>query len=352
MKKILIIGGTGSWGQELTKQMLINYPSISEIGIYSRGEHKQVEMARKFNNEKLKFVVGDIRDKNSLLHATKGIDHLFHLAALKHVPVCETNPVETVKTNIQGTINAVEAAVENEIPNFILISTDKAVNPINVYGVSKSMAEKIVVNANLLSENTKFVCVRAGNVLGSSGSVVPLFKKQIQKANEITITEPEMTRYLICLSEAISLIFVATIESIGGEIFVLRMPSIRIINLAKLMIKKLGNKNTRIKKIGIRPGEKLNEVLVSKYEANRAFEYGQYYVILPNININNIYKKWDRPSFLMKEYNSKENYMLNNEELAEILEKEGWLNDKITQNLENYSKEELIDYFKRENWTL
>lgn len=352
MKKVFIIGGTGSWGQELTRQILHKYKSVQEIIIFSRGEHNQVEMARKFNNKKLKFIIGDIRDKNNLKIATTGIDYLFHLAALKHVPVCEMNPEEAIKTNIMGTINAVEVANENNIGSFILISTDKAVDPINTYGVSKSMAEKIVVTANQKTKSTKFVCIRGGNVLGTTGSVVPLFKKQIQKVNELTITEKEMTRYLMRLEEAISLIFKAVSDSYGGEIFVMKMPSVKIINLAKILIQELGNSKTKIKNIGIRPGEKLHEVLVSKYEANRTFEHGKYYVVLPNMNINNIYEKWNIKSFLQKEYNSKDNYILKDDELVSILEKDGWLNDTTWRELENYSKKELIEYFKRENWEL
>ena len=246
MKKILIIGGTGSWGQELTRQIL-EKNSIKEIRIYSRGEHKQVEMARKFNDKRLTFIIGDIRDKKRLKYSAENVDHIFHLAALKHVPVCEHNPEETIQTNIIGTLNAVEVAIENKVKTFVLVSTDKAVDPINVYGVSKSMAEKIVVNANLKFNGTKFVCIRGGNVIGTNGSVVPLFKNQILKANEITITDKQMTRYFMRLQEAIGLIFKAVEDSIGGEIFVMKMPSIKITSLAALMIKELGNKSTKIK---------------------------------------------------------------------------------------------------------
>lgn len=212
MKKVLIIGGTGSWGQELARQLLEKH-QVEELRIFSRGEHQQVEMARKFNDDRIKFIIGDIRDKSSIYFASKGIDYIFHLAALKHVPVCENNPEETIKTNIQGTLNAVEVAIENEIKTFVLVSTDKAVDPINVYGVSKAMAEKIVVNSNLKSTKTKFVCIRGGNVLGTSGSVVPLFKKQIQSTNSVTVTVNEMTRYLMTLKDAISLLFNAVDNS-------------------------------------------------------------------------------------------------------------------------------------------
>jgi len=349
MKKILIIGGTGSWGQELTRQILEG-SSVKEIRIYSRGEHKQVEMARKFNDRRLIFIIGDIRDKKRLKYSAENVDHIFHLAALKHVPVCEHNPEETVQTNILGTLNAVEVAIENKVQTFVLVSTDKAVDPINVYGVSKSMAEKIVVNANLKFNETKFVCIRGGNVIGTNGSVVPLFKNQILKANEITITDKQMTRYFMRLQEAIGLIFKAVEDSIGGEIFVMKMPSIKITNLASLMIKELGNKSTKIKHIGIRPGEKIHEVLVSRYEAKRAFEHGNYFVILPNIDMHDLYKKNIEKKFLSDEYNSQKNRYLTQVELKSILERDGWLDGKNLRLLEDYSKEQLIEYFKRENW--
>lgn len=349
MKKILIIGGTGSWGQELTRQILENN-SIKEIRIYSRGEHKQVEMARKYNDKRLTFIIGDIRDKKRLRYSAENVDHIFHLAALKHVPVCEHNPAETIQTNIIGTQNAVEVAIENKVKTFVLVSTDKAVDPINVYGVSKSMAEKIVVNANLKFNGTKFVCIRGGNVIGTNGSVVPLFKNQILKANEITITDKLMTRYFMRLQDAIGLIFKAVDDSIGGEIFVMKMPSIKITGLASLMIKELGNKSTKIKHIGIRPGEKIHEVLVSRYEAVRAFEHGNYFVILPNIDMHDLYHKNIGKTFLKNEYNSQKNRYLTQLELKSILELDGWLDGKNLKLLEDYSKDQLLEYFKRENW--
>lgn len=349
MEKILIIGGTGSWGQELTKQLL-DSSNIDEIRIYSRGEHQQVEMARKFNSKKLKFIIGDIRDKNSLLSASKGVDTLFHLAALKHVPICEHNPDETIKTNINGTLNAVEVAFENNIKTFVLVSTDKAVDPINVYGVSKSMAEKIVVNANLRSSNTKFVCIRGGNVLGTNGSVVPLFKNQISRANSITITDANMTRYLMTLKEAISLIFNAIKFSKGGEIFVMKMPSVKILHLANLMISELGNNETIITTIGIRPGEKIHEVLVSKYEAPRTYDFNDYYVVLPYFNIEQLSVYYSNQIVLEREYNSSENQFLSDEELKKLLNSEGWLSKTKKDSLDNYTKEELLEYFKREKW--
>ena len=214
------------------------------------------------------------------------------------------------------------------------------------------MAEKIVVNANIKCTKTKFVCIRGGNVIGTNGSVVPLFKSQILKANEITITDNNMTRYFMRLQEAIGLIFKAVEDSIGGEIFVMKMPSVKITRLAELMSKELGRNTTKIRQIGIRPGEKIHEVLVSRYEANRAFEHGNYYVILPNFDIHGLYKKYRKKRVLKCEYNSKNNKYLTQEELKSILELDGWLDGKNLKILEDYSKKELLEYFKRERWQL
>ncbi len=349
MKKIMIIGGSGSWGQELTKQLLSN-AEPDFIKIYSRGEHKQVEMARRFNDDRLKFIIGDIRDKNALKHASRDVDTIFHLAALKHVPVCELNPEETIKTNILGTLNAVEVSIENNVDRFILVSTDKAVDPINVYGVSKSAAEKLVINANYKSGKTKFVCIRGGNVLGSNGSVVPLFQKQILTANKVTITDEKMTRFFMRLEEAISLIFKALNDSIGGEIYVLKMPSINVLQLADIMISELGDSKTVINNIGIRPGEKMNEVLVSRYESSRTYSFEDYFVILPNLDIPALSEKYASTPALNKEYNSLDNKYLTNDELKTILKKEGWMDGRRSKDLEDYSEEELLEYFKRERW--
>ena len=350
MKKVLIIGGSGSWGQELTKQLLARFP-VEEIVIYSRGEHRQVEMARRFGEPRLRFVVGDVRDRDQLRRAAIGVSHVFHLAALKHVPVCERNPDETVKTNVLGTMNAVEVALEAGAERFVLVSTDKAVDPINVYGVSKSLAEKLVVNANLQSSHTVFVCIRGGNVLGTQGSVVPLFREQLVRANEITITDRAMTRYLMRLEEAIGLIFAAAASAKGGEVFVMKMPSARVIDIAEVMISHFGNSKTRIRDIGIRPGEKLHEALLSRHEGGRAFELENYFVILPTLDVGGVYGKWGRTSFLNDEYTSLNNRFLAASELAEILHQDGWLSSVAVSELERYSREELLEFFKKEGWS-
>jgi len=353
-KIILITGGTGSWGNELTKQLLEKY-NPAEIRIYSRGEHKQVKMKIKYYKEpRLKFIIGDVRDKNRLNIAMKNVNYVFHLAALKHVPVCEENPWESVLTNIKGTRNVIESAIENKIKRVIDISTDKAVDPFNFYGICKSAGEKLMIAANLESNDTSFVCIRAGNVLGTEGSVVPLFKNQIERNNEITITDKKMTRYFITLKNAIGLIFRATKDAVGGEVFVVKMPSAKIIDLARIMINQLGNKNTKIRNIGVRPGEKIYEVLVSRYESPRCIEDGEYYIILPTLNIPKIREKYkDRKNSDIYEFNSENTHLMNDLEILEMLKKDRWISESKknqTYYNKNLSNEELKTVFEREGW--
>ncbi len=320
-KTILVTGGTGSWGQELTRQLLSNKFGIPrEVRIYSRGEHKQVEMKQMFHNPRLKFIIGDVRDKNILNFAMRGVDTIFHLAALKHVPVCEDNPWEAVLTNLYGTQNVIESAIENGVNVVVDVSTDKAVDPYNLYGVTKSCGEKLIINANKLGTKTKFVCIRGGNVIGTNGSVIPLFKKQIAANNVITVTDPTMTRFLLNTREAISLIFKALHHHKGGEIFVLRMPAATVETIAKAMIALFGNKNTKIKTIGVRQGEKTHEVLISKHEAPFVEETkSNFYTILPQFLPHKIRKP------LAGEYTSQNTKRLSLHEFIDVLKKEQWL---------------------------
>lgn len=214
--RILITGGTGSWGQTLTRMLLEEY-NVKEIVVFSRGELQQVLMQRKFKNDKIKFVIGDVRDYEAVKFATKNVDYIFHMAALKHVPICEDHPQEAIKTNITGTTNIVNAAIENRVKKVIDVSTDKAVEPLNLYGMTKAVGEKLIIQANDLSDYTKFVCIRGGNVMGSNGSVIPFFIEQIKSGGPITITDNRMTRFFLTLEEAIHLLFKASIDSIGGE---------------------------------------------------------------------------------------------------------------------------------------
>ncbi len=355
-KTILITGGTGSWGNELTKQILEKY-NPKEIRIYSRGEHKQVQMKFKFSEHKnVKYFIGDVRDKNRLLIIMRNVDYVFHLAALKHVPVCEENPWESVLTNIVGTRNVIECAIENQVKKVVDISTDKAVDPFNLYGVSKACGEKLITAANVESGNsTAFVCIRGGNVIGTNGSVIPLFKNQILKNNEVTITDENMSRFFLSLPDAIRLIFKATEDSVGGEVFVMKMPSANIIDIAHAMIEELGNETTRIRKIGIRPGEKLYEVLVSRYESPRCVESGDYFIILPQITLPKIEEHYKMHNKIhLDEFNSKNTRLLIKEEIKNILNKEGWLSkEEANKNKyygHNLSEKELKDVFKSEGW--
>jgi FlaA1/EpsC-like NDP-sugar epimerase len=280
-KVILCTGGTGSWGNEFVKQTLSFNPA--EIRIYSRNEFAQVTMRRKFNDPRLKFIIGDIRDLEQLNYAMKGVNLVLHLAALKHIDICEVQPLETVKTNILGAENVIRAAIDNKVQKVINVSSDKACYPINIYGQSKAIGEKLFVNANNLS-STQFVCVRGGNVLGSNGSVVPLFIKQIQEDKEIKITDKRMTRFFLSLPQAISLLLVASSTSISGGIFVMKMKACRITDLAKVLINEFADEPSliNIKEVGMRPGEKLHEVLLNSYEAMKSYKYGSdYYVISP-----------------------------------------------------------------------
>ena len=237
-KRIFISGATGSWGQTLTRMLLDNY-NPKEIICFSRGELQQVLMQRKFHDPRLKFVIGDVRDYDSVRFAMRNVDIVFHLAALKHVPICEDHPQEAIKTNITGTTNIVNAAIENSVDKVIDVSTDKAVDPLNLYGMTKAVGEKLILQANSLTNHTKFVCIRGGNVMGSNGSVIPYFIEQIRSGGPVTITDLEMTRFFLTLEQAIKLLFKAAEFSIGGETFVMNMPACYIRDVATCQSKKL-----------------------------------------------------------------------------------------------------------------
>jgi len=356
-KTILITGGTGSWGNELTTQLLKKY-SPTEIIIYSRGEKKQVEMRRSFENDKrLRFVIGDVRDLERLKESSYNVDYVFHLAALKHVPVCEQNVDEVIKTNIIGVQNVIKASIKNNVKKVINVSTDKCVNPLNFYGISKAVAERLIISANNLPNKTSFCCIRAGNALGSSGSVVPVFRKQIIQSNKITVTDGNMTRFFFNLQKAISLLFKAAIDSVGGEIFVMNMPAMKIGDLANVMIKELGDKHTKKVIIGTRPGEKIHESLVSECESERTYKVGKYFMILPTIKIKNIYKKYTKTyisklvKFPIGEFISKDTYRLNKDEIKEMLDNENWLDKgKLDKDILSKNKEYILHFFENEGW--
>ncbi|HEQ3528854.1 polysaccharide biosynthesis protein [Bacillus cereus] len=324
-KIILITGGTGSWGQELTRQLLSYKPK--EIRIFSRNEASQFAMKQEFNSHpKLNFLIGDIKEKEYLMRACKNVDYVFHLAALKHVSVCENQPMEALKTNVLGTQNVIDAAIACDVQKVVYISTDKAADPSNFYGFSKTMGERLIIHANTLDTNTRFVCIRGGNVLGTNGSVIHVFKKQINDHNKVGITDKNMTRFFLTVEEAINLVFKGTFEAIGGEIFVMKMPTCRIIDLAQVLIDSSNKKNVEVEILGVRPGEKIHESLLSEYETQNTVIYDEeYYVILPSIHIEGIkeyYRKYE--PIEIKTYNSGMGLM-NLEEIKEMLVKGGFL---------------------------
>lgn len=280
-KTILLTGGTGSFGNKFTERMLTKYnPKV--IRIFSRDELKQWEMEKKFkSNPKLRFFIGDIRDKNRIDRAMDGVDVVVHAAALKHVPVCEYNPFEAIKTNILGAQNIVEAAIDHNIDKVVVLSTDKAVNPVNLYGATKMCMEKLFIAANsYVGENrrTRMSCVRYGNVVGSRGSVVPLFK-QLKETGKITITDDRMTRFWITLDQGVDLVLKTFDLMCGGEVFIPKIPSMKITDLARVLAPQC-----EVKVTGIRPGEKLHECLLTEDEARHTLEFKDHFIVEPEFH--------------------------------------------------------------------
>jgi UDP-N-acetylglucosamine 4,6-dehydratase (inverting) len=275
-KTILVTGGTGSFGQKFT-EILLKECSPKGIRIYSRGELMQMQMSQKFEDARMSFLIGDVRDRNRLYRAMRGVDIVVHAAAMKQVPACEYNPIEAVKTNIEGTINLIDAAVDNNVKKVMLISTDKAVHPVNLYGATKMVAEKLGIQGNAYSggKTPWFSCVRYGNVIGSRGSVIPLFKEQ-QKKGVITITDEKMTRFWISLDQGVRFVMNSIEIMKGGEIFIPKIPSMRLTDLADAIAP-----NVKKEYVGIRAGEKLHEVLLTEDEARHAKEYEHGFVIEP-----------------------------------------------------------------------
>jgi len=318
-KRIFISGATGSWGQTLTRMLLANYDP-KEIICFSRGELQQVLMQRRFHDPRLKFVVGDIRDYEAVRFAMKDVDIVFHLAALKHVPICEEHPQEAIKTNITGTTNIVNAAIENGVDKVIDVSTDKAVEPLNLYGMTKAVGEKLIIQGNDLSQHTKFVCIRGGNVMGSNGSVIPYFVEQIKAGGPVTITDLDMTRFFLTLEEAITLLFTAAEDSIGGETFVMNMPACYIKDVASVLMDHYGQVD--VKEIGIKPGEKLDEMLISKHEAPLSYYYNQnYFVILPVKRTVELEAKYSSLTPYDQEEFSSRTFIMGRDEIQQMLKK-------------------------------
>ena len=279
-KKILITGGTGSLGNALTQRLLEQ--GVDTIRIFSRNESKQLEMESKFNDDRLRFLIGDVRDYERLERAVEDIDIVFHAAALKHVPVIEYNPFEAIKTNILGSQNVINACLHENIDRAICVGTDKAVSPLNTYGATKLLMEKLFVTAkNYLKKErhqTKFIALRYGNVLGSSGSVIPKFIDQIKNKEKLTITDSSMTRFSISMNEALDFILKATEIGKGSEIFVPKLKAYSILDVKDALFELLGETEEQI--VGIRPGEKLDEVLINKDEMKYTWEYQNMYMVI------------------------------------------------------------------------
>jgi UDP-N-acetylglucosamine 4,6-dehydratase (inverting) len=275
-KTILVTGGTGSFGQKFV-ELLLKTKGPRAIRIYSRDEWKQVQMQARFDDSRLRFLIGDVRDRNRLYRALNGVDLLIHAAALKQVPVAEYNPIEAVRTNIEGAVNVIDGAIDNGVPKVMALSTDKAVHPVNLYGATKLVAEKLLIQANSYSgpRETRFSVVRYGNVVGSRGSVVPVFREQ-SKAGSLTITDERMTRFWITQDEAVRFILRCVDSMAGGEIFVPKIPSMRVTDLAEAIAP-----GAKQKVVGIRPGEKLHEVLLTEEEAVHSREFEDHFVIEP-----------------------------------------------------------------------
>lgn len=278
---LLITGGTGSFGNAVLRRFLDS--SFCEVRIFSRDEKKQDDMRKRYNNPKLKFYIGDVRDPQSVMNAVRGVDYIFHAAALKQVPSCEFHPLEAVKTNIMGTENVLEAAIQSGVKRVVVLSTDKAVYPINAMGISKAMMEKVAVAKSRSSSQTVINVTRYGNVMASRGSVIPLFVEQIRAGTPITVTDPTMTRFMMTLDDAVDLVLYAFEHGQPGEIFVQKAPAATIEVLAKSLTALVGKPEHEVCIIGTRHGEKVCEALLSREEMAASEDLGGYYRVPPDL---------------------------------------------------------------------
>jgi UDP-N-acetylglucosamine 4,6-dehydratase/5-epimerase len=322
-KTLLITGGTGSFGNAVLKKVLDF--RIKEIRIFSRDEKKQDDMRRKFQDERLKFYIGDVRDYESIMNASKGVDFIFHAAALKQVPSCDFHPIEAVKTNILGTENVLTAAINSEVKRVICLSTDKAVYPINAMGISKAMMEKVFVAKSRQGANSTVICgTRYGNVMASRGSVIPLFVEQIRSNKDITITDPKMTRFMMSLDDAVELVFFAFVNGMPGDIFVQKSPATTIETLTQAICQVMGKPNYPTRIIGIRHGEKRYESLLSSEEMACAEDMGKFFKIPPDLRDLNYGKYVDHGEerfTTFKEYNSDTTQQLDVKDMVILMKK-------------------------------
>ena len=319
-KSLLITGGTGSFGNAVLRRFLNS--DISEIRVFSRDEKKQDDMRKKYNNAKLRFYIGDVRDYQSVSNCMRGVDFIFHAAALKQVPSCEFYPLEAVKTNVLGSENVLEAAINHGVNNVVCLSTDKAVYPINAMGTSKAMMEKVIVaKSRNVPEGMTICTTRYGNVMASRGSVIPLFLNQIKNGENLTITDPNMTRFLMSLDEAVDLVLFAFENGRPGDLFVQKAPAATIGQLAEVMLD-LFNASNGIKIIGTRHGEKLYETLLTQEERVRSTDLGDYYRVSPDdrdLNYDKYFSQGDEKVQTIEDYHSHNTYRLSNEELKALL---------------------------------
>ena len=319
-KTLLITGGTGSFGNAVLDSFLST--DIKEIRIFSRDELKQDDMRKKYSNKKLKFYIGDVRDKNSIEDAMRGVDYVFHAAALKQVPSCEFYPMQAVKTNIIGTENVMNAAISSGVKKIIALSTDKAVYPINAMGISKAMMERVVISKGRNVKNTVIACTRYGTVMASRGSVIPLFLNQIKNGKPITITDPNMTRFIMSLDDAVDLVMFAFKHAKSGDIFVQKAPAATVKLLAETIKNILGIPNHDVRVIGTRHGEKLYETLLTKEEMVKAIEMKNYYRIPADVRDLNYSKYFELGEEIVSEadeYHSHNTKRLNEKELTMLL---------------------------------
>ena len=321
-KVLLITGGTGSFGNAVLRRFLKT--DIGEIRIFSRDEKKQDDMRKIYNSPKLKFYIGDVRDYNSVMDVMRGVDFVFHAAALKQVPSCEFYPVQAVYTNILGTENVLNAAIASKVKKVVCLSTDKAAYPINAMGMSKALMEKVIVakGRNLKDDETTICLTRYGNVMASRGSVIPLFIDQIRHGKPITITDPNMTRFMMSLDQAVDLVLFAFKNGKNGDLFIQKSPAATIGILADTIKNMLKRPEYEVKIIGTRHGEKLYEVLMTKEEKVRAIDMGEYFRVPADgrdLNYSKYFEEGQEVITQAEEYNSHNTYRLNEEELKEML---------------------------------
>jgi len=334
-KVLLITGGTGSFGNAVLRRFLDS--DIKEIRIFSRDEKKQDDMRKKFNSDKLKFYIGDVRDYQSVSNCMRGVDYIFHAAALKQVPSCEFYPLEAVKTNVLGTENVLEAAMNHGVQKVVCLSTDKAVYPINAMGISKAMMEKVIVAKSRNTPTGMTICTtRYGNVMASRGSVIPLFCRQIIEGSALTVTDPSMTRFMMTLDDAVNLVLHAFKKGINGDIFVQKAPGATIDVLTKAIFSLMKKPDHKVNVIGTRHGEKLFEALCSREEMFVAQDQGEYYRIPADnrdLNYSQFTEEGEKDLSKVEDYNSHNTHRLDVESMADLLRKLDFMREIEAGNL-------------------